>query len=281
MKRKKYSLLFILIPFILLVGAFEILPAISIINNSLKSMEGKYSLENYIYVITKPFYLQGIKNSIIISLEASIIGMAISLISVNCISKLSNKGKEKVIMLSNMTSNFAGVPLAFAFMILLGNNGLFTLLFKELGLKIFEGFNLYSGLGLSLVYVYFQVPLGILLMYPAFDSIKTEWKEAAENLGASNLQFWKLIGIPVLMPSIIATFSILFANSMGAYATAYALTGGNYNLMTIRIGALISGDLFLNPNLASAIAVILGLLLLGLNLISEKMMGNGKDSIYE
>lgn len=277
MKKKKYTLLLMVIPFVFMVVAFEILPAISILNSSIQNPQGKYSLENYIQILTKPFYLQGIKNSLIISFQSSIVGIIISMISVNYICKLSTKGRDTVIMLSNMTSNFAGVPLAFAFMILIGNNGLFTLLFKEMGLSVFKNFNLYSGIGLSIIYIYFQVPLGILLMYPSFDSVKIEWIEAAENLGATKLQFWKLIGVPVLLPSILATLSILFANSMGAYATAYALVGGNYNLMTVRIGALISGDLFLNPNLASAIAVILGLLLLGLNIASEKLMKEKKN----
>ena len=63
------------------------------------------------------------------------------------------------------------------------------------------------------------------------------------------------------LPSIAGTFSILFANAMGAYASAYALTGSTYNLVTIRIGALITGDIFAKPELGSAIAVFLGLTL--------------------
>ncbi|MNO99795.1 hypothetical protein D3C76_915760 [compost metagenome] len=47
------------------------------------------------------------------------------------------------------------------------------------------------------------------------------------------------------------------ANALGAYATVYALTTGNFNVLTIRIAGLVAGDIFLDPNMASALAMIL------------------------
>lgn len=162
-------------------------------------------------------------------------------------------------MLSNMTSNFAGVPLAFAYIILLGNNGVFTLLFKQWGWSVFADFDLYSWSGLILVYVYFQVPLALLLLYPSFYGIREQWREAASLLGAGPWQFWKTIGLPILTPAIFGTLGILFANAMGAYATAYALVGGNYNLLAVRIGSLVAGDVVTQPEMGSTLAVLLGL----------------------
>lgn len=275
-KKKNYWLILTLLPFALLVIAFEVLPVLMIVLQSFKTEAGAFTLENYRTVLSAPFYLQGMRNSLAIALESTVIGLAVSVIAVGNIRRLSARGTERVIMLSNLTSNFAGVPLAFAFMILLGNNGVFTLLLSQWGLPVFQGFNLYSATGLALVYVYFQIPLGILLMYPAFDAVRAEWKEAAGTLGASTVDFWRHIGIPALMPGMAATFSILFANAMGAYATAYALTSANFNLITIRIGALISGDVFLNPSLAGALAVVLGALLIGCSMLSETLMKRGK-----
>ena len=170
---KKHKILLGLLPFIFLVAAFEILPLINIINNSLMDSEKNiYSFKQYITALGSPFILQSIKNSIKIALFSTLLGMIIALGAAYSISNLKPAARERVLMLSNMTSNFAGVPLAFAFIILMGNNGLFTLLLQKMGLNIFEGFDLYSGLGLIIVYIYFQVPLGILLMYPAFDGIK-------------------------------------------------------------------------------------------------------------
>jgi putative spermidine/putrescine transport system permease protein len=170
-----------------------------------------------------------------------------------------------------MITNFVGVPLAFAYMILLGGNGALVILAKELGLESLAGFDLYSESGLLLTYIYYQTPLSILLVYPCFYAIKKEWREAASLLGASTFEFWRRIGIPVLLPSLLGTFSMLMANSLGAYATAYALTGINYNLLTIRIASLVSGDIFPNFQLGSALAVILALIMIISLIINEKM----------
>ncbi|BFH62546.1 ABC transporter permease [Paenibacillus azoreducens] len=262
-----------LLPFALLVVGFLMLPLFAMIHDSFLAADGRtYTLEQYIAALTSPYYSKGIVNSLKISLYSSFIGMVIAFVVSYSITRMSKKIQNFMITFSNLTSNFSGVPLAFAFIILLGNSGLFTLLFKEWGWSMTDAFSLYSWSGLVLVYVYFQVPLAILLLYPAYSGIHKQWRESAALLGASNLQFWTRIGIPVLLPSIVGTFSILFANAMGAYATAYALVGSNYNLLTIRIGSLIAGDVATQPQLGSALAVILGLMMVAAMWINERLM---------
>lgn len=262
-----------LLPFALLVVGFLMLPLIAMIHDSFLAADGRtYTLEQYITALTSPYYSKGIVNSLKISLYSSVIGMMIAFVVSYSITRMPKKIQNFMITFSNLTSNFSGVPLAFAFIILLGNSGLFTLLFKEWGWNITDTFSLYSWSGLVLVYVYFQVPLAILLLYPAYSGIHKQWRESAALLGASNLQFWMRVGIPVLLPSLVGTFSILIANAMGAYATAYALVGSNYNLMTIRIGSLIAGDVATQPQLGSALAVILGLMMVGAMWINERLM---------
>lgn len=269
-KTKKYLFVF-LIPFIIWIICFEILPFMTVIISSFKNADGGFSLFQYKTALTNKFYTQGIMNSIEISFYSSIVGIIVAIVCSYSISRLSSKVRDKVLILSNMTSNFAGVPLAFAFMILLGNNGVMTILGNKLGIDFLSNFNLYSPVGLVIVYIYFQIPLGVLLMYPAYDGIKSEWEEAAKLLGTSKLNFWRYIVIPVVLPSILGTFSILFANAIGAYATVLALTSGNFNMLSIRIGALIAGDMFLNPELASALAVILAVVIVFTNLINAVM----------
>ncbi len=267
---KNFRYIMIISPFFLMVSAFLLIPALSIIFNSFRSEDGIFTINNYIEILGSTFYLQSFKNSLIISLESAVIGLIVSVIASYAIYSLDNQLSRMTLTITNMTSNFAGVPLAFAFMILLGNNGVFTILFKALGVDVFSIFDIYSNLGLVIIYVYFQIPLGILLMYPSFDSISEGYIDAAVSLGTSKCYFWKKVGIPILMPALTSTLAILFANAMGAYATAYALTNGAFNIVPVRIGALISGDLFLKPNLASALSVILAAMLLGLNLISRR-----------
>lgn len=258
-QRVDVKLLIALIPFCVLIIGFEILPAISVIMESFTNDSGTgFSLEQYVTAFTKMFYLQAMKNSLVISAISSCIGIIAGLFIAYAITKVSERTRTRVLMISNMTSNFAGIPLAFAYIILLGSNGIFTLLFEQWGLPIFSGFNLYSWSGLILVYVYFQIPLAALLLYPTYYGIREEWREASALLGANTFQFWRRIALPILLPAAAGTFTILFANAMGAYATAYALLGSNYNLLAIRIGSLVAGEVITKPQLGSALAMVLG-----------------------
>jgi putative spermidine/putrescine transport system permease protein len=116
------------------------------------------------------------------------------------------------------------------------------------------GFNLLSFLGLTLTYMYFQIPLMVLIITPALDGMRKEWREAASILGASTFQFWRMVALPYLWPSLVGTLLLLFANAFGAVATAVALTGSSLNIVPIVLFAQIRGDVLHNPNLGYAIA---------------------------
>lgn len=270
--------LLILIPFALLMTFFFLVPLIYMLMSSFSNSEG-FTLEHYQEVLTSSYILQGFKNSFALSVVSAIVALAVSLLGVYAMTYFSEPVRERLLILSNLTSNFSGVPLAFAFIVLLGNSGLFTLALESFGWDL--SFSIYSWSGLMLIYIYFQLPLAVMLLYPIFYGIQQQWKDAAALLGASKLMFWKKIGLPVLFPGIVGTFTILFANALGAYASAYALTGSNYNLAAIRIGALITGDIFAQPELASAIAVLLGAVMIIGMLASEWLIKKTRKDLSE
>lgn len=272
-KNQQLYLLALLLPFIALVLSFEIGPLLGIIQSSFLSDDGQsFSWSQYVTVFKSKFYLQAIRNSVMISLFSAVASIIVATIVAYSFTKFPRKVQDRLLMIANMTSNFEGIPLSFSYIILLGNNGLFTLLFTKIGWDIFSKFNLYSWTGLILVYIYFQIPLAIMLLFPAYKGMQKQWLEAASLLGASKFAFWRYIGIPVLLPSIVGTFSILFANAMGAYATAYSLVGSNYNLLSIQIASLVASDVTLNPQLASALSVLLAVTMLGAMWLNERMM---------
>lgn len=271
-EKLKYGLL--LLPLMLIIIFFLIIPIISVVSGSLKADgDTTYSLYNYRYIFQSKFYRQGFYNSIKVSALSSLLGIIVSFQLAYSISRLNEKIRGNVLLYSNMMSNFSGLPLAFAFIIILGANGVVTLMLQKFGI---DNFNIYSQWGLVLVYTYFQIPLGTLLMYPAFDALDERWKEACSLLGGGRLQYWLKIGLPILKSSIIGTGIILFTNAVGAYATAYGIMVSNYNIIPIRIGALISGDVILKPNLASALAVILIGIILLIFFVNEKFIQNNK-----
>ncbi|HCG7436576.1 ABC transporter permease subunit [Vibrio parahaemolyticus] len=255
-----------LVPFTLFFYLFQLAPMIWVLFNSF-IYDGEFALDNYIEVLDSAFMLQALGNSLWLSVWSSIFGLAIATLLVSSLRRVNSKLRDAVIAFTNMSSNFAGVPLSFAFIIILGTNGAITLLLKQYGLL--GDFDLYGKWGLLAIYIYFQIPLAVLLLYPAFDALSDDWQAAAALLGARTSHYWAKVALPVLSPALFGTFIILIANAIGAYASVYALTSGNYNVITIRIASLVSGDLFLEPNLAAAISVILMALLAFITVINQ------------
>ncbi|WHQ75270.1 ABC transporter permease subunit [Pantoea sp. Lij88] len=271
MKGKGFALL-LLLPFTLFWVAFQLAPLLWIAINSFWSdMNSQWGWDNYHDILTSPFYQQAFRFSLDISLWSSVWGLLIALVTGYSLHQLGGGRLQRfLISFTNMTSNFAGVPLAFAFVILLGLNGCLTLLLRHYG--VIEGFRLFSRNGMVLVYTWFQIPLGVLLLYPAFDGLKKEWQESAALLGASRWRYWWHIGLPILFPALLGTFVILLANALGAYATIYALTTGNFNVVPVRIAALVSGDISLDPNTGSALAMLLVAIMALITLVQQYLV---------
>ncbi len=246
-----------LLPFLLFALLFLVLPAVSLLRGALLNSAGEYTIQNILDLSKPPIpqsYWLSIRISFVTALFGGIFGLLIAWAV--CMGGLPKFFRGATMTFSGVASNFAGVPLAFAFISTLGRTGFVTVMLREFGFNIYAtGFNLYSFLGLSLTYMFFQFPLMILIMAPSLDGLRREWREAADNLGATQWQYWRMVAMPILMPSILGGMILLFGNAFGAYATAYALTGGSLNLVTIQLGAQIRGDVLNNPGLGYAMAL--------------------------
>lgn len=274
MFRKKWIYLLALVPFLLVALLYEIVPLAMVLINSFQPDEGSgVTLSNYATVFTKLIYQKAIMNSLKISLVSAFFGILVAFIGAKAV--YDNQGKIGYFFTTvlNMVSNFAGVPLAFAYMILLGNSGWMVHVGERLGLEGLANYNLYTSNGMSLIYVYFQIPLATLLLIPAFAGIHKEWKEANELLGGSGAGFWWHVGIPVLMPSVLGTFSVLFANALAAYATVYALMMNNISLLPVQIAGSYVGEIQIKKGLGGALSVVMMLLMVAMIFITNKVSG--------
>ncbi|MFI3171208.1 MAG: ABC transporter permease subunit [Eubacteriales bacterium] len=259
-----------LAPFLLAVIAYELLPLMELFINSIK-VDGELGLGNYIRIATTPLYQMSVWNSVRISLIASCIGIIIAFFVAKAYYEVGGNWRRIMTMILNMTSNFTGLPLTFAFMILMGNTGVLTLLGQQYGIPFLKDFDLYTGNGLTIIFVYFQVPLATLLLMPTFLTLKKEWKEAAALMQASGISYWWHVAIPNLLPGILGTVSVLFANSLAAYATAYALVQNNYALLALQISSKFKGDVSIDKELGGALAMVLILLMVLATLFNNQM----------
>ncbi len=243
-------------PFFIFAVMFLILPTAYLMLGAFQNDEGSFTLQN-IAALAQPSIVAAYWISIKISLASSILGALIGLAIAVAIVRggLPNWVRSATLTFSGVASNFAGVPLAFAFLATLGRLGLVTVLLRAIGLDPYQaGFNVLSFWGLTLTYLYFQIPLMVVIITPAIDGLKKEWGEAAATLGATQWQYWRMVVIPVIWPSFLGTVILLFANAFGAIATAYALTGSSLNIVPILLYAQIRGDVLHNPHLGYAIA---------------------------
>jgi putative spermidine/putrescine transport system permease protein len=247
-----------LAPFVIFATMFLLIPtSYLIVGSFVDSNTGGLTLQNYAS-LTDPVpinaYLTSIEISFVTALAGGIFGflMAYAVIS----GGLPGPFRSGLMTFSGVASNFAGIPLALAFIFTIGRTGLLTTFLIGLGIDPYaNGFSLYSKVGLEIVYFYFQLPLMILIIAPAIDGLKKEWREASENMGASSAQFWRYVALPVLMPSLLGSMILLFGNAFGAQATAYQLTGGFINIVPILIGNQLTGDVLHNVGLGYALAM--------------------------
>ncbi|SDI25851.1 putative spermidine/putrescine transport system permease protein [Salipiger marinus] len=244
-------------PFALFVLLFLVMPTMKIVVGAFQRPDGSFTFANIAGLFT-PSILSSYWISIKISVSSAAIGCLIGFLmaAAMVLGGLPRGLRSPLMTFSGVASNFAGVPLAFAFLATLGPLGLVTVFLRtEFGINLRAmGFNILSFWGLTITYLFFQIPLMILIVTPALDGLKREWREAASCLGATGAQYWRMVALPILFPTILGTFALLFANAFGAVATAIALTGSSLNIVPIMLFAQIRGDVLGDPHLGYAMA---------------------------
>ena len=222
------------------------------------------------------------RGSFVFSLQLSFISASIgavigALVAVAVVRLDTVRGlRNTVVGYSAVAANMGGIPLAFAFLAAFGMQGLATRFLREINIDIIGwGFRISDFWGIVLVYLYFQIPLMTLVLVPALDGLRRTWAEAAQSLGASSAQYWRLVALPILTPALLGGFLLLVANAFAAYATAFALSSGGSRLVPVQIRFFLQGDTItgktnLGYALAAWMVIITGLLVTGFQLLMRR-----------
>lgn len=251
-----------LLPFFVYSAIFLALPTGRVVFLAFRDQSGHWTLDN-IFESFQGVYLLSFQRSIQLSLVSAITGAIFGFIAAYAITVSKIGFLRRIVQTAaGVFANTGGVPLAFMFIATLGTYGLVTKGLKLVGIDLYrEGWTLFTFTGLILVYLYFQIPLMVIVILPAIDGLRLEWREAAATLGASKQQFWRYIAGPILLPPFTGALLLLFANSFAAYATAAALTSGTIPLVPLQIGSLVSGNVIADEaNLGYALG--LGMILI-------------------
>jgi len=233
-----------IVPFGVYVTLGLLLPMIAVAVGAFQSNSGGFTLSN-VHAATHGVYLHGFEQTIILSVVTSIVPGILGLLIAYAIftAKRGTILRQVAVTASGVFANFGGVPLAFLFIATLGSSGLATQWLTDLGFNPYDhGFSLYTLAGVVVVYMYFQIPLMVLVILPALEGLRPAWREAAQNLGARTWDYWRFVGGPVLLPSFLGCVLLLFGSALSAYATAEALTTGTIPLTAIQIGSFLNGN---------------------------------------
>lgn len=233
-----------LLPFALYTAVFLFVPTAAIAVGAFTDPEtGGFTLGN-LGVAFSGIYAQGFVTSIELSIVTAVVPGVLGLVVASAVQASGSSALRRVVSTASGTfANFGGVPLAFLFIATLGSTGLVVDWLKAVGFDPYEhGFSLYTFTGIAIVYGFFQIPLMVLVITPALEGLRPAWREAADNLGASAWQYWRLVGGPVLLPSFLGSLLLLFGGAFSAYATTQALTSGSLAITPIQIGSFLNGN---------------------------------------
>ena len=219
------------------------IPTLAVIELAFRSEAGKLTLSN-LHTVSQGTYRLGFENSILLAALTSVVPGILGLVLAYTIQTgRSGMLRRLVATASGVLANFGGINLTFIFIATLGSTGILTAWLNYIHLNPWNfGFNLYSFMGVAVVYCYFQIPLMVLVITPALGGLRPSWREASENLGASSFNYWRTVGVPVLLPSVLGGMLLLFGSGFAAYATADTLTAGTVTLAPIQIGEVLNGN---------------------------------------
>jgi putative spermidine/putrescine transport system permease protein len=237
------------LPFFAYVAVFLLLPTGIVIWGAIRNPAGHgfefSSLKDLGDSTVRGFFV----NSVELSAVTSLVGATFGAVLAYAVASGNPQGIIRRVYLSasGVLAQFGGVTLAFAFLAAIGPTSGF--LFHASWFYDFPQ-------GIGLIYIYFQVPLMVLVFLPAIDGMRVQWREASESLGGSALQFWRYVGGPLLAPSFLGCTLLLFANALSAYATIEAWDNQIPYTVPQQISTSITSEVGLaSPNEAQVLAL--------------------------
>lgn len=264
------------LPFFAYTGVFLILPTLLVVVGAFRSREGAFTLngiEQALSERTLGVFVNSLWLSALTALVGAVVGAVIAYALAT--SPAGSIGRKVFTALMSVVAQFGGVMLAFAFIATIGINGMMTRLLREWASVEVDPGILSTLLGVAIVYCYFQIPLMVIVFLPALDGLRPQWREATANLGGTTWTYWRRVGGPILLPSFLGSYLLLFANSFSAFATAAALISQQTIIVPMEIESALRNENDLGMDayaqaLALGMILVVALVMAGYSLLSRR-----------
>ncbi len=247
------------VPFFAYTTVFLLIPTLVVVVGAFVG-DGGFTLDNITALGgSQSAFLTAMGHSIVVSAVSAVVGGIVGGVLAYAVSTAKPGGvlRRAVTSLCGVLAQFGGVALAFAFLASFGIEGYLTHWMTARGIDTNSSLWLYQwNKGLMLVYLYFEIPLMLIVFLPAVEGLRSQWREATETLGGTTWTYWRRVAGPILLPSFVGSTLLLFTNAFSAYATAKALITQGAPLVPLQIdGALTSEVLLGQQNVGKAMAM--------------------------
>lgn len=238
---------------ILLLYALFLLYPLSLLLKMAFSDGVHFTLENFAKFFSRKYYSITLLNSFKVSIAATIASVVVGVVLGYFMSVFKVRGAKLLrmcIVMATMSAPFVG---AYAWIMLLGRNGVITNFLSDLfGITMPDiyGFN-----GIMLVFVTQLFPLVFLYVQGAMSKMDASLMEASENLGCTGFKRFFTVVLPLISPTVLAGALLVFVRAMSDFGTPM-LIGEGYRTFTVILYNEFVGEVSQNKGFASAIAII-------------------------
>ena len=186
----------------------SLLPLSALTSRPLELNPLNMTLENYSLVLDSSRGLfSGLINSFIIAFFTSAVGLVIGSMAAYALARLNMPGSNKILMMILVTQMFPGIVIVIPLFIVMSR------------LRLID-----THFGLIVVYLSFILPIVIWILKGFFESVPLELERAAAVDGASPLQTFRYIVLPISLPPLFATGVFAFIESWNEFFFAIILT---------------------------------------------------------
>lgn len=267
------------VPALLLLLVFYFWPISQFLPKSIYC-EGRFTLEFFARVFSDKLYFQTLVRTVKISLYATIINLLLGYPVAYTMTRVKPRTASFILGLIMVSFWTSLLVRTYAWMVILQKNGIINTMLFTLGLIKEKNTLLYTEFAVLIGMTNILLPYSILPIYSVLNGLDPNLASAAMSLGATRLQAFFKITLPLSMPGVGSAVMLVFIQSLGFYVTPMLLGGGQTQMIT----GLIDNQVyrFLNWGFASALAMMLLIItvvfllgfdrLFGIDRLSEGMM---------
>lgn len=263
---------FLLYPLLFYLFAFFLYPILSAFIRSF--FDPHFTLKHYIHFFTALVYLQVIINTLRIATMVTLFCLVLGYPFAYLLSSISPKMSNRVMIIVLLPFWVSLLVRTYAWMIILGREGVINSILLGLGLTSSPLKLLYNAIGVNVGMVHILLPYMILTLSSVMRGIDRNLLKAAQNLGANRLQTFFRVFFPLSLPGVGGGCLIVFIMAIGFFITP-ALLGGSQDTMISQLIEAQVTDL-LNWGFAFCVAFILLFLTVVILFIYNRFLGLDK-----